>query len=151
MYGLQFADNARVTNLAPIDTESDPFYFTFKVQCTSCRETHPNLVTLSRFVRVAALGRGIFTLTSTRNRTRFLAVEARQTLSGDARTAKYVACIISSNITDLCSVNRLHPFEELRKHTQPSLLLRGRMSLNSTREGWNSRNSNPTYVAIRCI
>ncbi|CCJ31061.1 unnamed protein product [Pneumocystis jirovecii] len=35
-----------VTSLAP----SDPFnyYYTFKVQCTSCRETHSNLVKLSR-------------------------------------------------------------------------------------------------------
>ncbi|CAC9885702.1 unnamed protein product [Aureobasidium pullulans] len=31
-----------VTDLAPIDTEDSPFYYTFKVQCTSCREVHPN-------------------------------------------------------------------------------------------------------------
>ncbi|THZ23099.1 DUF866-domain-containing protein [Aureobasidium pullulans] len=33
-----------VTDLAPIDTEDSPFYYTFKVQCTSCREVHPNWV-----------------------------------------------------------------------------------------------------------
>jgi len=39
-----------VTDLAPIDTEDSPFYYTFKVQCTSCREVHPNWVSVSRFV-----------------------------------------------------------------------------------------------------
>ncbi|KAG2160376.1 DUF866-domain-containing protein [Aureobasidium pullulans] len=38
-----------VTDLAPIDTEDSPFYYTFKVQCTSCREVHPNWVSVSRF------------------------------------------------------------------------------------------------------
>ncbi|KAF2088940.1 DUF866-domain-containing protein [Saccharata proteae CBS 121410] len=38
-----------VTDLRPVDTEQDPFYYTFKVQCTSCRETHPNWVSVSRF------------------------------------------------------------------------------------------------------
>lgn len=39
-----------VTDLLPIDTEENPFYYTFKVQCTSCREIHPNWVSVSRFV-----------------------------------------------------------------------------------------------------
>ncbi|GAB7338692.1 hypothetical protein MBLNU457_5417t1 [Dothideomycetes sp. NU457] len=38
-----------VTDLLPIDTEEAPFYYTFKVQCTSCREVHPNWVSVSRF------------------------------------------------------------------------------------------------------
>jgi hypothetical protein len=38
-----------VTSLRPVDTEDAPFYYTFKVQCTSCRETHPNWVSVSRF------------------------------------------------------------------------------------------------------
>ncbi|KAF1840692.1 DUF866-domain-containing protein [Cucurbitaria berberidis CBS 394.84] len=38
-----------VTDLRPHDTEDAPFYYTFKVQCTSCRETHPNFVSISRF------------------------------------------------------------------------------------------------------
>lgn len=38
-----------VTDLRPHDTQDAPFYYTFKVQCTSCRETHPNLVSVSRF------------------------------------------------------------------------------------------------------
>lgn len=40
----------RVTDLQPEDTEQTPFYYTFKVQCTSCREVHPNWVSVSRFV-----------------------------------------------------------------------------------------------------
>ncbi|MCJ1311954.1 hypothetical protein MMC25_005628 [Agyrium rufum] len=43
------ADLEGVTDLAPIDTEEHRYYYTFKVQCTSCRETHPNLVSVSRF------------------------------------------------------------------------------------------------------
>ncbi|KAK8026103.1 hypothetical protein PG990_003926 [Apiospora arundinis] len=38
-----------VTNLRPKDTEDSPFWYTFTVQCTSCRETHPNNVGVSRF------------------------------------------------------------------------------------------------------
>ncbi|EPE05293.1 hypothetical protein F503_03898 [Ophiostoma piceae UAMH 11346] len=38
-----------VTNLRPADTEDAPFWYTFKVQCTSCRETHANWVGVSRF------------------------------------------------------------------------------------------------------
>ncbi|KAF2761956.1 DUF866-domain-containing protein [Pseudovirgaria hyperparasitica] len=34
-----------VTDLLPNDTEDNPFFYTFKVQCTSCREIHPNWVT----------------------------------------------------------------------------------------------------------
>jgi len=39
-----------VTDLQPQDTEQETFYYTFKVQCTSCREVHPNWVSVSRFV-----------------------------------------------------------------------------------------------------
>ncbi|CAG9938881.1 unnamed protein product [Clonostachys rosea f. rosea IK726] len=38
-----------VTNLRPQDTEENPFWFMFKVQCTSCRETHANTVGVNRF------------------------------------------------------------------------------------------------------
>ncbi|KAI4153340.1 MAG: hypothetical protein LQ340_002365, partial [Diploschistes diacapsis] len=37
-----------VTNLEPVDTPDSPYYYTFKVQCTSCREVHPNWVGISR-------------------------------------------------------------------------------------------------------
>ena len=40
----------RVTDLRPNDSPEDPYFYTFKVQCTSCRETHPNWVNVSRFV-----------------------------------------------------------------------------------------------------
>jgi hypothetical protein len=39
-----------VTDLRPNDTAEDPFLYTFKVQCTSCREIHPNWVSVNRFV-----------------------------------------------------------------------------------------------------
>ena len=39
----------RVTDLRPADTEDAPFFYMFKVQCTSCREVHPNYVTVNRF------------------------------------------------------------------------------------------------------
>ncbi|OCK86458.1 hypothetical protein K432DRAFT_341288 [Lepidopterella palustris CBS 459.81] len=38
-----------VTDLRPNDSADNPFHFSFKVQCTSCRETHPNWVTVNRF------------------------------------------------------------------------------------------------------
>ena len=38
-----------VTNLRPLDTAESPYEYSFKVQCTSCRETHPNWVSLNRF------------------------------------------------------------------------------------------------------
>lgn len=40
----------RVTDLRPTDTADSPYYYTFKVQCTSCRETHANWVGVSRHV-----------------------------------------------------------------------------------------------------
>ncbi|MCJ1395542.1 hypothetical protein MMC18_008428 [Xylographa bjoerkii] len=43
------ADLTGVTDLSPLDTEDDPYFFTFKVQCTSCREIHPNWVNVNRF------------------------------------------------------------------------------------------------------
>ncbi|KAL6855303.1 hypothetical protein ACO1O0_006444 [Amphichorda felina] len=38
-----------VTNLRPDDSEANPFWYMFKVQCTSCRETHANYVGVNRF------------------------------------------------------------------------------------------------------
>lgn len=43
-----WTNNDRVTDLKPTDTADSPYIYTFKVQCTSCRETHPNLVGVSR-------------------------------------------------------------------------------------------------------
>ncbi|CBF79730.1 CXXC motif containing zinc binding protein [Aspergillus nidulans FGSC A4] len=43
------AELTGVTDLRPQDTEEAPYYYTFKVQCTSCRETHPNWVSFNRF------------------------------------------------------------------------------------------------------
>ncbi|PGH18448.1 hypothetical protein AJ79_00518 [Helicocarpus griseus UAMH5409] len=43
MYSLILtAELAGVTDLRPKDTEEHPYFYTFKVQCTSCREVHPN-------------------------------------------------------------------------------------------------------------
>ncbi|RKF55624.1 UPF0587 protein C2D10.03c [Erysiphe neolycopersici] len=38
-----------VTDLRPKDNSEFPFWYTFKVQCTSCRETHPNAISINRF------------------------------------------------------------------------------------------------------
>lgn len=38
-----------VTDLRPKDNSEFPFWYTFKVQCTSCHETHPNAISISRF------------------------------------------------------------------------------------------------------
>ncbi|KAK4181148.1 hypothetical protein QBC36DRAFT_318731 [Triangularia setosa] len=50
MYALTLtAELSGVTNLRPTDTKEHPFWYTFKVQCTSCREIHPKSVGVSRF------------------------------------------------------------------------------------------------------
>ncbi|KAK4101072.1 DUF866-domain-containing protein [Parathielavia hyrcaniae] len=50
MYALTLkAELAGVTNLRPKDTQEANFFYTFKVQCTSCRETHPNPIAVNRF------------------------------------------------------------------------------------------------------
>ncbi|KAJ5497144.1 hypothetical protein N7463_009131 [Penicillium fimorum] len=41
-----------VTALVPTDTEENPYFYTFKVKCTSCHETHPNWVSFNRFIDV---------------------------------------------------------------------------------------------------
>ncbi|KAK3293224.1 uncharacterized protein B0H64DRAFT_208310 [Chaetomium fimeti] len=50
MYALTLsAELEGVTNLRPHDTQEKNFFYTFKVQCTSCRETHPNPIAVNRF------------------------------------------------------------------------------------------------------
>ncbi|KAL8397294.1 hypothetical protein RB594_004133 [Gaeumannomyces avenae] len=50
MFALSLtAEMQGVTNLRPSDTEENPFWYTFKVQCTSCREVHANWVGVNRF------------------------------------------------------------------------------------------------------
>ncbi|KAH9885979.1 hypothetical protein F4778DRAFT_759933 [Xylariomycetidae sp. FL2044] len=49
MYALTLvAELNGVTNLRPKDTTESPFWYTFTVQCTSCRETHPNSISVSK-------------------------------------------------------------------------------------------------------
>lgn len=73
-----------VTNLRPVDTEDSPFWYTFTVQCTSCRETHPNPVAVNRFVR---LNPGIVTYS-----TRFIDKHQQEAneLSGSRGEANFV-------------------------------------------------------------
>ncbi|KAF7562403.1 hypothetical protein G7046_g1760 [Stylonectria norvegica] len=47
------AELTGVNNLRPDDNENNPFWYMFKVQCTSCRETHGNYIGINRFVREA--------------------------------------------------------------------------------------------------
>ncbi|KAI0007527.1 DUF866-domain-containing protein [Xylariaceae sp. FL0662B] len=50
MYALTLAAELNgVTNLRPKDSAESPFWYTFTVQCTSCRETHANPIAVSRF------------------------------------------------------------------------------------------------------
>ncbi|RDA89046.1 hypothetical protein CP533_2360 [Ophiocordyceps camponoti-saundersi (nom. inval.)] len=50
MFALEIkAELEGVTNLRPNDTKETPFWYMFKVQCTSCRETHSNFVGVNRF------------------------------------------------------------------------------------------------------
>ncbi|PHH76786.1 hypothetical protein CDD82_3853 [Ophiocordyceps australis] len=50
MFVLQVkAELQGVTNLRPDDSQDNPFWYMFRVQCTSCRETHSNYVGVNRF------------------------------------------------------------------------------------------------------
>ncbi|PWW74633.1 DUF866-domain-containing protein [Tuber magnatum] len=50
MFALELtADLTGVTNLHPVDTREDPYYYSFRVQCTSCREVHEKWVDFDRF------------------------------------------------------------------------------------------------------
>ncbi|RKF74737.1 UPF0587 protein C2D10.03c [Golovinomyces cichoracearum] len=46
------ADLTGVTNLRPHDTVENPFWYTFSVQCSSCRQVHPKKLNISRFVPI---------------------------------------------------------------------------------------------------
>ncbi|KAJ5893693.1 hypothetical protein N7495_005384 [Penicillium taxi] len=38
-----------VIGLKPTDAEENPYFYTFRVKCTSCHEVHPNWVSFNRF------------------------------------------------------------------------------------------------------
>ena len=42
---------SRVVDLVPVDTQENPFYYMFKIECTSCRNQHDSWVSISRHVR----------------------------------------------------------------------------------------------------
>lgn len=49
-FALKFkAELDNITNLQPLDTPQDPFEYTFKIECTSCREQHPKPVTINQY------------------------------------------------------------------------------------------------------
>ena len=80
------ANQRSVTHLRPKDTAEDPFWYTFKVQCTSCREIHANWVGVSRFVRAALLFNTVVQLSQPRLR---LIQEVNQ-MSGSRGEANFV-------------------------------------------------------------
>lgn len=45
------ADLTGVTDLLPLDTSDEPYFYSFKVQCTSCREIHPNWINVNRYAQ----------------------------------------------------------------------------------------------------
>jgi hypothetical protein len=80
-----------VTDLRPDDTPDNPFWYTFKVQCGSCREIHPNFVNVNRFV-------------SRRDESEILALKIEQEaneMQGSRGEANFVwkckSCKVSSN------------------------------------------------------
>ena len=86
---LRLNQISRVTDLQPVDTAEDPYFFTFKVQCTSCREVHPNWINVSRFVR--SIFDSIYSFGDwSRSPMIFQVVKARQILFGDASPARSV-------------------------------------------------------------
>jgi hypothetical protein len=43
------AELNNVTNLRPQDSTQQPFEYNFKIQCTKCRETHDNVITINLY------------------------------------------------------------------------------------------------------
>lgn len=43
------AELSNVTDLEPLDSPESPYEYTFKIECTRCREVHPKNVTINRF------------------------------------------------------------------------------------------------------
>ncbi|ODV68833.1 hypothetical protein HYPBUDRAFT_104715 [Hyphopichia burtonii NRRL Y-1933] len=43
------AELSNVTDLQPVDTPESPFEYTFKIECTKCREAHDKPVTINQF------------------------------------------------------------------------------------------------------
>ncbi|ODV87826.1 hypothetical protein CANARDRAFT_193326 [[Candida] arabinofermentans NRRL YB-2248] len=43
------AELSNVTGLIPVDTVDQPFEYTFKIQCTACRETHPKQISINLY------------------------------------------------------------------------------------------------------
>jgi CXXC motif containing zinc binding protein, eukaryotic len=44
-----------VTDLTPVDTVENPYFYTFKVVCNSCHEVNDSWITISRQVNRTAL------------------------------------------------------------------------------------------------
>lgn len=43
------AELTNVTDVQPVDSAESPFEYTFRIECTKCRETHGKPVTINRF------------------------------------------------------------------------------------------------------
>ena len=159
----QLLSSSRVTDLLPVDTKENPYFYTFKVQCTSCRETHPNLVSVSRFVShcqhallvassLPKTGRG-------RNQMRCLAAGVKPILCGNANPAGYVFVSLlpwtSPILNDLLNRNPSdseNPPPQLKSLPVLTCSLHRRNSRTSsslTVEDWSLRNSKPMYVLSR--
>lgn len=44
----------KIDSVKPVDTPDSVFEYTFKIQCTSCREVHPKNITINRVVCIAS-------------------------------------------------------------------------------------------------
>ena len=75
-----------VTDVSPVDTADDPYFYTFKVQCSSCREVNDNWVSISRQVPLGTPQPAHLVRTTRAS----VEVEVTPTLSGNAKTAEYI-------------------------------------------------------------
>ena len=88
------ADDCSVTDLLPLDTPDEPYFYTFRVQCTSCRETHPNWISVSRHVCTQRVRFPSIKAEEARNKRRFLEAREKPTSYGVANPAKLVTVSI---------------------------------------------------------
>lgn len=120
-----------VNELVPDDSAEKNFWYTFKVQCVSCREIHPNFININRFVsrvKDSKDGKGLHssdTNMNSRKQMRWVVVEERQTLYGNAsfvRCADVLINILWNRSTDfIYRKNHLHQLYQHQFHIKQLL------------------------------
>lgn len=136
------AELTGVTDLRPLDTEDSPFHYTFKVQCTSCRETHPNFVTMTRHEMnemSGSRGEANFVWKCKNCKVIFAPLQPQSSIEMREKDAEANRGYSVSTRP----ISRRRP-----RHTSRAILRRLRIFLSLTAGGWNSLSSRLRYGTL---